>query len=158
MFRAGLGCDAHRFGEGRPLVLGGVRIASDKGLIGHSDADACLHAVTDAILGAIAAGDIGEHFDDADPRWKDADSSVFVRHALGLAREKGLRVANCDVTVIMDAPKLGEHKKRMAANIAEVLGVAPDEVSVKATTTEGMGFVGRGEGVAVMAIVILTDE
>jgi len=158
MFRAGLGCDAHRFDEGRSLVLGGVRMEHDKGLIGHSDADACLHAVTDAILGAIAAGDIGEHFDDTDPRWKDADSSVFVRHAIGLAREKGLRVANCDVTVIMDAPKLGERKKQMAANIAELLGVAPDAVCVKATTTEGMGFTGRGEGVAALAVVMLTDE
>jgi len=151
----GLGYDSHRFVEGRPLVLGGVTIEHKLGLSGHSDADAVLHAVTDAVLGAIAAGDIGEFFGDTDPTWAGADSGQFVRHALTLARDKGCRVSNCDVTILAEQPKLTDYKKPMRENIAELLDVAVDCVSVKAKTNEQMGFIGRGEGIAAMAIVML---
>lgn len=155
MFRVGFGYDVHRFEAGRPLVLGGVRIEHDRGLAGHSDADAVLHAVTDAILGALAAGDIGELFPDSDPRWAGADSAVFVAEAVRRAAEQGSRIANCDVTVLAESPKLGPQKRRMAERIAELLGVAPDAVSVKATTHEQMGPIGRGEGIAALAAVLL---
>jgi len=164
MVRVGFGYDSHRFAaagpetaEG-PLVLGGVRIPHDRGLAGHSDADAVLHAVTDAILGALAAGDIGEHFPDAEPRWKDADSGAFVAEAVRLAHERGLAVGNCDVTILAEAPRLGPHKERMRESIAGLLGVEADRVSVKAKTGEGMGFVGRGEGIAAMAVVLLEER
>jgi 2-C-methyl-D-erythritol 2,4-cyclodiphosphate synthase len=158
MFRVGLGYDSHRFVAGRPLVLGGVRIEHEMGLAGHSDADAVLHAVTDAVLGAMAAGDIGELFPDTDPRWAGADSSIFLAEAVRLAARRGCRVANCDVTVLTEAPRLGPHKRRMAARIAELLGVSPDAVAVKAKTNEQMGALGRGEGLAAMAAVLLTDS
>jgi 2-C-methyl-D-erythritol 4-phosphate cytidylyltransferase/2-C-methyl-D-erythritol 2,4-cyclodiphosphate synthase len=158
MTRVGFGYDSHRFAAGRPLMLGGVRVEHTLGLAGHSDADAALHAVTDAILGALGAGDIGEHFPDADPRWRDADSAVFVRHAMDLARTAGLRVGNCDVTILCEAPRLSPYKAAMKARIAELLGVSPDQVSVKAKTNEGMGWVGRGEGSAVFAVVLLEDR
>ncbi|MBS3734391.1 MAG: 2-C-methyl-D-erythritol 2,4-cyclodiphosphate synthase [Phycisphaerae bacterium] len=160
MARIGSGYDSHRFatdGAGRPLILGGVRLADDGGLAGHSDGDTVLHAVTDAILGALAAGDIGEHFPDDDPRWSGADSSAFVRHAVELAGNRGLAVGNCDVTVLAERPKLGDHKPAMARRIAELLGVAADRVSVKAKTNEQMGFVGRGEGIAAFAAVMLDE-
>jgi len=157
MTRVGLGYDSHRFAAGRPLVLGGVRIEHSQGLAGHSDADAALHAVTDAILGAIGAGDIGEHFPDSDARWKGADSGAFVLHAMDLARRAGLRVANCDVTVLCESPKLGPHKAAMKAKIAELLGVPADRVGVKAKTNEGMGWIGRGEGLGAMAVVLLEE-
>ena len=152
-----MGYDSHRFEAGRPLVLGGVRIDHDAGLAGHSDADAVLHAVTDAVLGAIAAGDIGELFPDTDPRWAGADSSAFLAEAVRLAAEAGCRVANCDVTVLAEQPRLGPYKRPMAARIAELLGVAPGAVAVKAKTNERMGALGRGEGIAVLAAVLLTD-
>lgn len=155
MSRVGLGYDSHRFAPGRPLMLGGVRIEHASGLAGHSDADAVLHAVTDAILGAIGAGDIGEHFPDTDPQWRGADSAIFVRRAMELARQAGLRVANCDVTVLCEAPKLTPHKAAMRQRIAELLGVGPDRVGVKAKTNEGMGWVGQGEGLAALAVVLL---
>ena len=136
-------------------MLGGVAIPFDRGLAGHSDADAVLHAVTDAILGALAAGDIGELFPDSDARWKNADSAVFVRHAVALAREKGYAVANCDVTVLAEQPKLTPHKPAMRQRIAELLDVPVDAVAVKAKTNEQMGFVGRGEGLAAFAVVLL---
>lgn len=158
MYRVGFGYDSHRFAAGRDLVLGGVRIEHSEGLAGHSDADAVLHAVTDAVLGALAAGDIGELFPDTDPRWAGADSSIFLAEAVRLAGQRGLRVANCDVTVLAEAPKLGPHKRRMAERIAELLGVPPGAVSVKAKTNEQMDAVGRREGIAVLAAVLLADE
>jgi 2-C-methyl-D-erythritol 2,4-cyclodiphosphate synthase len=156
MFRIGLGFDSHRFAAGRALVLGGVRIEHESGLAGHSDADAVLHAVTDAVLGAIAAGDIGERFPDTDPRWAGADSSIFLAEAVALAEAAGWRPANCDVTVVAEAPKLGPHKRRMAGRIAELLGLPPEAVSVKAKTAEKMGALGRREGLAALAAVLMT--
>ena len=156
MHRVGFGYDSHRFAPDRPLVLCGVRVESELGLSGHSDADVVLHAVTDAILGAIAAGDIGEHFPDTDPRWAGADSSQFVRHAVTLAGEAGCIVANCDVTVLAETPKLSDYKDKMKAILAELLNAPLDAVSIKAKTNEGMGFVGRREGIAAMAVVLVS--
>jgi 2-C-methyl-D-erythritol 2,4-cyclodiphosphate synthase len=153
--RVGLGYDSHRFASGRPLVLGGVRVEHSSGLAGHSDADAVLHAVTDAILGAIGAGDIGEQFPDRDPRWRGADSAVFLRRAVDLARQAGLRVGNCDVTILCEAPRLSAYKAAMKARIAELLEVRPDRVCVKAKTNEGLGWIGRGEGMAALAVALL---
>lgn len=136
-------------------MLGGVRIDHDCGLAGHSDADAVLHAVTDAILGAIGAGDIGDQFPDTDPQWAGADSAVFVSHAVRLAKDQDLAVVNCDVTVLAERPKLGSAKQLMRKRIAELLGTDSSRVSVKAKTNEQMGFIGRGEGIAAMAIVLL---
>lgn len=158
MARIGFGFDSHRLEAGVPLVLGGVRIAHDRGLAGHSDGDAVLHAVADAILGAIGAGDIGELFPDSDPQWKDADSAVFVSEAVGRAAEAGWRVANCDVTVLAESPRLGADKDRMRSRIAELLGADVSAVSVKAKTGEGLGFVGRAEGIAALAAVLLAKE
>ena len=155
MSRVGLGYDSHRFVAGRALVLGGVRVPHSAGLAGHSDADAVLHAVTDAVLGAIGAGDIGEQFPDTDPRWGGADSAIFVRHAMELAGKAGLAVGNCDVTVLCESPKLSPYKSAMKARIAELLGVAEGQVSIKAKTNEGMGWIGRNEGLAAIAVVLL---
>ncbi len=157
MQRIGLGYDSHSFTPDRPLVLGGVPIPYEKGLAGHSDADAVLHAITDAILGALAVGDIGEHFPDTDPRWAGADSSVFVTEAVRLARGRGLRVGNCDVAILAEKPHLSPHKAAMVGRIAELLGIPIKRVSVKAKTNEQMGFIGRGEGIAALAVVLLTD-
>ena len=157
MMKIGFGYDSHRFAPDRPLILGGVRIEHDRGLAGHSDADAVLHAVTDALLGALAAGDIGEHFSDKDPRWARADSAAFVRYAVELACRAGCRVGNCDVTIVAQEPRLAAYKEPMRSRIAELLGVEPASVSVKAKTNEGMGFVGRAEGLAAMAAVLLVD-
>lgn len=158
MQRIGLGFDSHRFAPGRPLVLGGVHIEGEPGLAGHSDADAALHALTDAILGALAAGDIGEHFPDTDPRWAGADSRTFLTEAMRLVRERHLRVANCDLTIVAEKPRLSRHKGPIAARIAELLGVPADCVSVKAKTAEQMGAIGRGQGIMALAAVLLTDE
>jgi 2-C-methyl-D-erythritol 2,4-cyclodiphosphate synthase len=157
MHRIGQGYDSHRFVEGRPLVLGGVRIDHTHGLAGHSDGDAVLHAVTDAVLGAAGADDIGTLFTDTDQQHAGADSAKFVRHAVTLAKEKGLRVVNCDVTVIAQAPRLAPHKAAMRETIAGLLGVSPADVAVKAKTNEAMGFIGRGEGLAAMAVVLLGE-
>jgi len=158
MHRIGFGYDSHRFASGRPLVLGGVRLEHDRGLLGHSDADAVLHAIADAILGAIAAGDIGEQFPDTAPEWARADSSVFVRRAVELSACKGFSIVNCDVTIIAESPSLSKHKPRMQARIAELLGVPADAVCVKAKTNEGMGWIGRGEGLAAIAAVLLQKD
>ena len=158
MFRVGFGYDSHRFQAGRELILGGVRIEHSAGLAGHSDADAVLHAVTDAVLGALAAGDIGEMFPNTDPRWAGADSSIFLAQAVRLADQRGCRVANCDVTVLAEAPKLGPYKRQMAERIAQLLGVGPDAVGVKAKTNEQMDAVGRREGIVALAAVLLTDK
>ncbi len=136
-------------------MLGGVAIEHDMGLAGHSDADAVLHAVTDAVLGAAAAGDIGEHFPDTDSQWAGAASGKFLRHAVTLAGKLGLKVCNCDITVLAERPKLGPYKQAMRKSIASLLGIAADCVSVKAKTNECMGFVGRGEGIAAIAVVML---
>jgi 2-C-methyl-D-erythritol 2,4-cyclodiphosphate synthase len=153
MVRVGIGFDSHRFAAGRPLVLGGVKINHPRGLAGHSDADAVLHAVADAILGAISAGDIGEHFPPTDERWRNADSAELLAQVVALARRRGWRLGNCDVTIVAQEPHLGAHKPLMRARIAELLALDAGAVSVKAKTNEGMGAIGRGEGIAVMAAV-----
>ena len=139
-------------GEGRPLILGGVTIESDRGAIGHSDADVVCHAVTDAVLGAAALGDIGRHFPDTDPRWKGADSAIFLAHAGALVKGLGGEIIHLDLTVICERPKIGPHRAAMAARVAQILGIAEHRVSIKATTTEGLGFTGRREGIAAQAM------
>lgn len=151
--RIGQGYDAHRFGPGEAVWLCGVEIGHDQALIGHSDADAALHALTDALLGAIGEGDIGDHFPPTDPQWKGASSDRFLTHAVELLRGRGGRVLNADVTLICEAPKIKPHRQAMRERLAELLGVVIDQVSVKATTTEGMGFTGRREGLAAQAVV-----
>jgi 2-C-methyl-D-erythritol 4-phosphate cytidylyltransferase/2-C-methyl-D-erythritol 2,4-cyclodiphosphate synthase len=151
--RTGLGLDAHRFGPGDVVWLCGIRIEHELGLVGHSDADAGLHAITDAVLGAIGAGDIGEHFPPSDPRWKGASSDQFLRHAVALVKARGGRLLNADVTLICERPKIGPHRQEMRARIADLLELPVDRVSVKATTTEGMGFTGREEGLMAQAVV-----
>jgi 2-C-methyl-D-erythritol 2,4-cyclodiphosphate synthase len=153
--RIGNGFDVHALVAGRALILGGVTIPFDRGLDGHSDADVLIHAVCDAILGALARGDIGAHFPDSDPRWKGADSRALLRHVMSLASGDGWRIGNLDAVVIAQAPKLAPHMPAMRANIAADLGCAIDDVSVKATTTEHLGFAGRGEGIAASATVLL---
>jgi 2-C-methyl-D-erythritol 2,4-cyclodiphosphate synthase len=155
MIRVGIGYDSHRFVEGRPLVLAGVTIPHSTGLAGHSDADAVAHALADAILGAAAAGDIGRLFPDDDPRWKDADSMELLRTAHELVRARGYSLQQADLTIITEQPRLGPHLNKMAATLATRLGANPDSVSLKAKTNEGMGFIGRGEGVAVIAVATL---
>ena len=158
MTRVGIGYDSHRFAAGRALILGGQHIPHGEGLLGHSDADAVAHAVTDAILGAAAAGDIGAHFPDSDPRWKDADSMDLLRRAVAVVRERGYRVAQADVTIVVERPKLAPYVAAMAAALGVALGVPVDCVGVKAKTNEGMGFIGRGEGIAVMAVATLEAD
>ena len=150
--RVGQGYDAHRFGPGVHVTLCGVKIAHSQGLVGHSDADAGLHAITDAVLGALGAGDIGQHFPPSDPQWKGAASDLFLAHAAQLVRERGGRIVHVDVTIVCEAPRIGPYRDAMRARVAEILDLAPDAVSVKATTTEGMGFTGRGEGLAAQAL------
>ena len=153
--RIGNGFDTHALVTGRKLVLGGVTIAFDRGLEGHSDADVLLHAICDALLGALALGDLGAHFPDTDPRWKGVDSRALLRHVAGLASERGWEICNLDTTVIAQAPKLAPHVGAMAANIAADLACDATQVSVKATTTDRLGFAGRGEGIAALATVLL---
>jgi 2-C-methyl-D-erythritol 2,4-cyclodiphosphate synthase len=155
MIRVGIGYDSHRFVEGRPLVLGGVIIPSARGLAGHSDADAVAHALTDAILGAAAAGDIGQLFPDNDPQWKDADSMELLHNAHELVRERGYAFAQADLTIIIEHPRLAPHLNTMAVALARRLGTGPGAVNLKAKTNEGMGFIGRGEGIAVIAVATL---
>lgn len=153
--RIGQGFDVHAFGEGDHVMLGGVRVAHDRGIVAHSDGDVVLHALCDAILGAAALGDIGRHFPPSDPQWKGADSRAFLRHCDHLVRELGWRVGNADITVICERPKVGPHAEAMRRLIAEDLGIGIDAVSVKATTTERLGFTGRGEGIAAQAVCLL---
>ncbi len=153
--RTGNGFDVHAFGKGDHVTLCGVRIGHDQGLVAHSDGDVGLHALTDALLGALALGDIGTHFPPSDGRWRNADSTLFLRHAKGLADEAGFRVSHCDVTLICEAPKVGPHAAAMRSVIAHALGTTPDRVSVKATTSERLGFTGRREGVAAIATATL---
>jgi len=153
--RIGHGFDVHAFGAGDHLVLGGVRVAFDRGVVAHSDGDVVLHALCDAMLGAAALGDIGRHFPPSDPRWKDADSRTFVRHCNALLRERGWRVGNADITVVCERPKIGPHADAMRALVAGDLGIDIDAVSIKATTTEGLGCTGRGEGIAAHAVCLI---
>ncbi|MCF7202689.1 2-C-methyl-D-erythritol 2,4-cyclodiphosphate synthase [Pseudomonas oligotrophica] len=153
--RIGHGFDVHRFGEGDFITLGGVRIAHDFGLLAHSDGDVLLHALADALLGAAALGDIGKHFPDTDPRFKGADSRVLLRHVVEQVHAKGWKVGNVDATIVAQAPKMAPHIEAMRALIAEDLQVEPNQVNVKATTTEKLGFTGRGEGIAVHAVALL---
>jgi len=153
MMRVGQGIDVHAFDDERPLILGGVRISDRGGLAGHSDADAVLHAIVDAILGAAGLGDIGHYFPSDDERWRNADSAVFVEEAL---RKCNGAIANVDVTIIAQRPKLAPFREAMRDNIARLLALAPDRVNVKATTTDHLGFMGRGEGICAMAVVLLS--
>jgi 2-C-methyl-D-erythritol 4-phosphate cytidylyltransferase / 2-C-methyl-D-erythritol 2,4-cyclodiphosphate synthase len=150
--RSGTGFDVHRLVAGEELWLCGIRIPHDKGLAGHSDADVAMHALTDAILGAMALGDIGDHFPPSDAQWRGASSDQFLVHAMQLAHAKGYRLANADVTIICEAPKIGSHKLAMRKRLAEIMDVDIDLISVKATTTEMLGFTGRGEGIAAQAV------
>jgi 2-C-methyl-D-erythritol 2,4-cyclodiphosphate synthase len=156
--RIGQGYDVHQLVEGRKLIIGGVDIPYEKGLLGHSDADVLLHAITDALLGAAALGDIGRHFSDAEAKYKNIDSRILLREALHLVREQGFRVANVDATIIAQAPKLAPHIFQMVDNIAADLRVEKSAVNVKATTTEKLGFAGRGEGIAAQAVVLLLAD
>lgn len=149
--RVGTGYDVHRFGPGDHVTLCGVRVAHDAALVGHSDADVGLHALTDAILGAIGAGDIGQHFPPSDPQWRGASSDRFLRHAIGEVGRRGGRLDHLDLTLVCERPKVGPHGDAMRAAVAEICGLSPDAVSIKATTTEGLGFTGRREGIAAMA-------
>lgn len=156
--RTGSGFDVHAFGPGDFLMLGGVRIAHSRGVLAHSDGDVLLHALCDALLGAAGLGDIGQHFPDTDPRWRGADSRRFVTEVLRLLSERGLEVVNADLTVLAQAPKVSPHRDAIRAGIASLLGVAEDCINIKATTTEGLGFLGRGEGIAAQALVLLGER
>ena len=153
--RIGSGFDIHAFGDGDHVMLGGVRIAHDRGVLAHSDGDVVIHALCDALLGALALGDIGRHFPPSDPRWRDADSRMFLRHCLALVNEKGWKLGNADITVICERPKIGPHALAMRTVLAADCGVGIDDISIKATTTERLGFTGRGEGIAAQAVVLL---
>ena len=150
--RTASGFDVHGFAPGKSVMLGGVEIAHTHALAGHSDADVALHALTDALLGTISAGDIGKHFPPSDPQWRGASSDRFLRHAVGLVKERGGRITHLDLTLVCEAPKIGPHREAMIAAIARIADVPADRVSVKATTTEGLGFTGRREGIAAQAI------
>ena len=158
MFRIGIGHDTHRLVTGWPLILGGVRIESDRGAEGHSDADALAHALADAILGALCEGDLGVHFPDRDPQWKDADSLELLARVYWLASERGFHVVNCDANILLERPKLREHVAAMRDNLARTLDIDSSCVSVKARTGEGLDAVGRGEAVTVQAVVLLSNE
>jgi len=150
--RTGMGFDVHAFAGDGPIMLGGIEVPYARGLAGHSDADVALHAITDALLGAAGLGDIGEHFPPSEPRWKGADSSLFLAHAVALLRERGSIIDHIDCTIIAEEPKVGPHRHSMRVRIAEIAGLSVDQVSVKATTTEGLGFTGRREGIAAQAV------
>jgi 2-C-methyl-D-erythritol 2,4-cyclodiphosphate synthase len=156
--RIGSGFDVHAFGPGDFVMLGGVRVAHTGGVVAHSDGDVVLHALCDALLGAAGLGDIGQHFSDSDPRWRGADSARFVTTVLALLGARGLAVENADVTVIAQAPKIAPHREAMRRRIAQLLGVEEARVNVKATTTERLGFLGRAEGIAAQAVVLLREQ
>lgn len=158
MFRIGQGFDVHEFAEGRPLIIGGITIPYEKGLIGHSDADVLLHTIADACLGAIAAGDIGKHFPDTDPAFKDADSAVLLQKVWEFVRNQGYELGNLDCTIIAQKPKMAPHIDSMRKRISELLETPIENVNVKATTTEKLGFTGREEGIASQAVVLLQKK
>jgi len=153
----GMGYDVHRLVNGRKLVLGGVVIPFEKGLLGHSDADVLAHAVCDALLGAAALGDIGLHFPDTDPKFKDISSLKLLARTFALVRAQGFKIGNIDATIFAEAPKIGPYRERMQENLANAVEVAPGCINIKATTTEGLGFIGRGEGIAAMCAALLVD-
>jgi len=155
--RIGQGFDVHAFGPGSSIMLGGIRVPHTAGVVAHSDGDVVLHALCDALLGAAALGDIGQHFSDRDPRWKGADSAQFVAAILAMLNERKLRVGNADVTVICESPKVGPVREAMQVRVAALLGVPSTSVNIKATTTERLGFLGRSEGIAAQAVVLLLD-
>lgn len=155
--RVGQGYDVHRLAEGRDLIIGGVSIPYEKGLLGHSDADVLVHAVMDALLGAAGLGDIGQHFPDTDPAYKGISSIALLKHVAGLLEEKGFVVENIDATIVAQRPKLAAYRPQMAENIAEALGLETGRVNIKATTEEGLGFTGNGEGISATAITLLTE-
>ncbi len=158
MFRVGIGHDTHRLVEGRPLILGGVRVESDRGAEGHSDADVLAHAITDAILGALCEGDLGLHFPDRDPRWKDADSLDLLARVMWLAGERGFNVVNVDATVMLERPRLRPHVAAIRENLASTLKIDCGCISVKAKTGEGMDAVGRGEAITAQAVILLEQD
>lgn len=158
MFRIGQGYDVHQLVEGRPFILGGIEIPHDKGLLGHSDADVLLHTITDAVLGAIGGGDIGKHFPDTDPAFKDADSKKLLTYIWNMVKEQGYELGNVDCTVIAQAPKLAPYISDMRASISSLLEADESQVNVKATTSEHLGFTGRGEGIAALAVVLLVKR
>jgi 2-C-methyl-D-erythritol 2,4-cyclodiphosphate synthase len=153
--RVGLGYDAHRLVKGRRLILGGVAIPYHLGLLGHSDADVLSHAIGDALLGAVGAGDLGRHFPDQDPAFKDISSLILLEKIMAIVRQRGYAPVNLDATVVCQAPRLGPHFPEMTAKLAPVLGLAPEDINLKATTTEQMGFAGKGEGIAAYAVVLV---
>lgn len=155
MFRIGQGFDVHQLVEGRPLIIGGITIPYEKGLLGHSDADVLLHTVADAVLGAIGAGDIGKHFPDTDPEFKDADSAKLLEHVWNLVKQEGYKLGNIDCTIIAQSPKMAPYIEAMRERIAQLLEATVEQVNVKATTTEKLGFTGRKEGIAAQAVVLL---
>jgi 2-C-methyl-D-erythritol 2,4-cyclodiphosphate synthase len=154
--RVGLGYDAHRLVAGRPLILGGVEIPHAQGLLGHSDADVLTHAIGDALLGAVGAGDLGTHFPDKDPAYKDISSLILLERIMLIVRDRGFAPVNVDATLVAQQPRLAPHVPLMQANLAPILGLTPADVNIKATTTEQMGFAGRGEGMAAYAVVLVT--
>lgn len=158
MIRIGQGFDVHQLVEGRPLIMGGIEIPYEKGLLGHSDADVLLHTIADACLGAIAAGDIGKHFPDTDPNFKDADSAVLLQHVWKLVKSEGYSLGNIDCTIIAQKPKMAPYIEQMRERIAELLESTISQVNVKATTTEKLGFTGRAEGIAAQATVLLVTQ
>lgn len=158
MFRIGFGYDVHRFVEDRPLILGGCHIPHPYGLLGHSDADVLIHAIMDAILGALGKGDIGRHFPDNDSAYKGADSLELLKRVMEWTADDGFRVNNLDTTIVAQSPKMAPHLASMIRKLAPVLGTSPDRISIKATTSEGLGFTGRGEGIAAYAVVSLSAQ
>lgn len=155
-FRIGHGYDIHRLVEGDGIMVGGVKIPCDKKAEAHSDGDVVLHALTDALLGTLGLGDIGQHFPPSDPQWKNANSSQFVEFAIDKLKERGGEVVNADLTVVLEAPKLGAHRDKIVDTVAKLLGVAPSQVNLKATTNEGLGPVGKGEGAAAWAVILIS--
>jgi 2-C-methyl-D-erythritol 2,4-cyclodiphosphate synthase len=157
-FRVGIGNDIHRLVEGRKLILGGVEIHFERGLLGHSDGDSLAHAITDALLGAAALGDIGSHFSDKDPRWAGADSLDFLRHACGLLEERGFEIANVDATILAERPKMAPHIAEMKTRLAEAMKISESQINIKAKTNEGLDAIGRGEAIAAQAVALIVGQ
>jgi len=157
-YRIGYGFDVHSFAENRKLIIGGVEIPFDKGLEGHSDADVLLHAISDALLGSLSLGDIGHHFPNTDPKWKDVDSSIILKECNNLVLQHGYKISNIDSMLAVEAPKIYPHIEKMKEKIAQVLGISADQISIKATTTEKLGFIGRSEGVVAIANVLVYKD
>ncbi|HEU0175619.1 MAG TPA: 2-C-methyl-D-erythritol 2,4-cyclodiphosphate synthase [Blastocatellia bacterium] len=157
-FRVGNGYDIHRLVEGRKLILGGVEISYERGLLGHSDGDSLTHAITDALLGAAALGDIGAHFSDLDPRWAGADSLVFLRHASGLLEERGFEIANVDATILAERPKMAPHIAKMKTKLAEAMGIGQSQINIKAKTNEGLDAIGCGDAIGAQAVALIVAD